>query len=77
MGIPYYFYKLSQKYNNIVSNKKPENTDIYCIDFNGIIHNVAHELIYQKDIVDIEDKIIEGCGIRYYIILTRIKQKNI
>ena len=60
MGIPYYFYKLSQKYNNIVSNKKPENTDIYCIDFNGIIHNVAHELIYQKDIVDIEDKIIEG-----------------
>ena len=44
MGIPYYFYKLSQKYNNIVSNKKPENTDIYCIDFNGIIHNVAQEL---------------------------------
>ena len=69
MGIPYYFYKLSQKYNNIVSNKKPENTDIYCIDFNGIIHNVAHELIYQKDIVNIEDKIIEGVWnkILYYI----------
>lgn len=43
MGIPYYFYKLSQKYNNVVSSKKPENTDIYCIDFNGIIHNVAQE----------------------------------
>ena len=69
MGIPYYFYKLSQKYNNIVSNKKPENTDIYCIDFNGIIHNVAQELIYEKDIVDVEDKIIEGVssGAKAYI----------
>ena len=69
MGIPYYFYKLSQKYNNIVSNNKPKNTDIYCIDFNGIIHNVAHELIYDKNIVNIEDKIIEGVWnkILYYI----------
>ena len=76
MGIPYYFYKLSQKYNNVVSNKKPENTDIYCIDFNGIIHNVAQELIYEKDIVDVEDKIIEGVWnkILHYIDIYKAKK---
>tara|TARA_B000000475_G_scaffold91685_1_gene74518 strand:+ start:3632 stop:5185 length:1554 start_codon:yes stop_codon:yes gene_type:complete len=76
MGIPYYFYKLSQKYNNIVSNKKPENTDIYCIDFNGIIHNVAQELIYEKDIVNVEDKIIEGVWnkILHYIDVYKAKK---
>ena len=79
MGIPYYFYKLSQKYNNIVTNIKPENTDIYCIDFNGIIHTVAHEFIYNSDISNVEDKIIDAVWekIEYYIILTRIRQKNI
>jgi len=45
MGIPYYFYLLTQKYNNIISNNKPENLDLYCIDFNGIIHNVAQDII--------------------------------
>ena len=69
MGIPYYFYKLSQKYNNIVTNIKPENTDIYCIDFNGIIHTVAHEFIYNSDISNVEDKIIDAVWekIEYYI----------
>ena len=59
MGIPYYFYKLSQKYNNIISNNKPKNTDIFCIDFNGIIHNVAQKHIYNADYTDIENIIIE------------------
>ena len=69
MGIPYYFYKLSQKYNNIVTNIKPENTDIYSIDFNGIIHTVAHEFIYNSDISNVEDKIINAVWdkIEYYI----------
>lgn len=60
MGIPYYFYKLSQKYNNIVTNIKPENTDVYCIDFNGIIHTVAHDFIYNSEISNVEDKIINA-----------------
>ena len=59
MGIPYYFYKLSQKYNNIISSNKPKNTDIFCIDFNGIIHNVAQKHIYNADYTDIENIIIE------------------
>jgi 5'-3' exoribonuclease 2 len=77
MGIPYYFYSLTQKYNNIISNNKPTHLDIYCIDFNGIIHNVAQDIIRKyKDApvgrVDndkIESEIIEGVWdrIKYYI----------
>jgi 5'-3' exoribonuclease 2 len=78
MGIPYYFYSLTQKYNNIISNNKPENLDLYCIDFNGIIHNVAQDIIKKysnlasssdnsNDII--ENEIIEGVWLRikYYI----------
>ena len=76
MGIPYYFYSLTQKYNNIMSNNKPTGLDIYCIDFNGIIHNVAQDIIKKyKDTVEnanndnIEREIIEGVWnrIMYYI----------
>jgi 5'-3' exonuclease len=81
MGIPYYFYSLTQKYNNILSNNKPTGLSLYCIDFNGIIHNVAQDIIkkYAKngdtksgdrtvsgDII--EQEIIEGVWerIKYY-----------
>ena len=76
MGIPYYFYSLTQKYNNIISNNKPLDLNIYCIDFNGIIHNVAQDIIKKyKDTVEhtnndnIESEIIEGVWnrIKFYI----------
>lgn len=77
MGIPYYFYSLTQKYNNIISNNKPTHLDIYCIDFNGIIHNVAQDIIRnykdttegRADNATIEREIIEGVWdrIKYYI----------
>jgi 5'-3' exoribonuclease 2 len=76
MGIPYYFYSLTQKYNNIISNNKPTGLDIYCIDFNGIKQNVAQDIIKKyKDIAEnvnidnIESEIIEGVWnrIKYYI----------
>ena len=78
MGIPYYFYSLTQKYNNIISNNKPTGLDLYCIDFNGIIHNVAQDIIknYSNPVNDsgnsndiIENEIIEGVWVRikYYI----------
>ena len=78
MGIPYYFYSLTQKYNNIISNNKPTGLDLYCIDFNGIIHNVAQDIIknYSNPANDsgnsndiIENEIIEGVWVRikYYI----------
>jgi 5'-3' exonuclease len=76
MGIPYYFYSLTQKYNNILSNNKPTGLSMYCIDFNGIIHNVAQDIIkkYAKNDKDtvpndiIEQEIIEGVWerIKYY-----------
>jgi 5'-3' exonuclease len=77
MGIPYYFYSLTQKYNNIISNNKPLDLNIYCIDFNGIIHNVAQDIIKKYSntsridncIDTIESEIIEGVWgrIKYYI----------
>jgi 5'-3' exonuclease len=48
MGIPYYFYSLTQKYNNILSNRLSVVPDTYCIDFNGLIHPVAHDIISKK-----------------------------
>jgi 5'-3' exonuclease len=47
MGIPYYFYILTKKYNNILKTNIDFKPDIYCIDFNGIIHPVAN--IYNDD----------------------------
>ena len=77
MGIPYYFYSLTQKYNTIISNTKPVSLDLYCIDFNGIIHNVAQDIIKKYNGTDkakhnndiIEQEIIEGVWerIKYYI----------
>ena len=48
MGIPYYFYSLTKKYANIIVNSIPSNPEIYCIDFNGIIHPVAAKVIKNK-----------------------------
>ena len=77
MGIPYYFYSLTQKYNTILSNNKPVGLDFYCIDFNGIIHNVAQDVIRRyKDVGvssesrdNIESEIISGVWerIKYYV----------
>jgi len=68
MGIPYYFYSLTQKYNNIIYNKKPDITDIYYIDFNGIIHNIAQDVM-KNNIENIEEKILENIWLKieYYI----------
>jgi len=80
MGIPYYFYSLTQKYNNILSNNKPSGLAMYCIDFNGVIHNVAQDIIRKTvakqakqattpDNDIIESEIITGVWerIKYYI----------
>jgi 5'-3' exonuclease len=81
MGIPYYFYSLTQKYNTILSNNKPSGLAMYCIDFNGVIHNVAQDIIRKAQSVTtatpaptttndiIESDIITGVWerIKYYI----------
>jgi 5'-3' exonuclease len=75
MGIPYYFYSLTQKYNNIITSDKPISLDIYCIDFNGIIHNIAQDIIKKYNHEDnsnydiIEKEIIQEVWerIKFYI----------
>ena len=75
MGIPYYFYSLTQKYNNIIYNTKPDITDIYCIDFNGIIHNIAQDVM-KNNIDNIEEKILENIWLKieYYIDIYKAKK---
>jgi len=60
MGIPYYFYYLTRKYNNIIIHKLPDNINIYAIDFNGIIHSEAiNETNEDKLIINLWNKINE------------------
>jgi len=58
MGIPYYFYYLTIKYDNIIVKQLPKTIDIYAIDFNGIIHpEAAKEQNEEKLILNLWDKI--------------------
>ena len=58
MGIPYYFYYLTKKYNNIIVRALPSKINIYAIDFNGIIHpEAAKETNEEKLIKNLWDKI--------------------
>lgn len=56
MGIPYYFYLLTQKYQNILTFQ-PTSCDILCLDFNGIIHTVLQS-IQHTDFS--EDKLMQA-----------------
>lgn len=58
MGIPYYFYYLTTKYNDIIENKLPDDINIYAIDFNGIIHNEASKETNEDNLIhNLWDKI--------------------
>jgi 5'-3' exoribonuclease 2 len=58
MGIPYYFYYLTTKYNDILIKSLPIKIDIYAIDFNGIIHpEAAKETNEELLINNLWDKI--------------------
>lgn len=74
MGIPYYFYSLTQKYNDILSNNLPIVPDIYCIDFNGIIHPVAHEVMSSSG--DVQENIFKALWekVVHYIETTHAKK---
>jgi 5'-3' exonuclease len=52
MGIPYYFYVLTKKYNNILINSIDIKPDIFCFDFNGIIHPIALEELNDEKILN-------------------------
>lgn len=48
MGIPYYFYTLTKSYKDIVSNKLLVKPNVYCLDFNGIIHPITSKIITKS-----------------------------
>tara|TARA_B000000437_G_scaffold166527_1_gene123056 strand:+ start:5741 stop:7246 length:1506 start_codon:yes stop_codon:yes gene_type:complete len=52
MGIPYYFYILTKKYNNILTDFLDIKPDIYYFDFNGIIHPTAFNKTNEEHIID-------------------------
>jgi 5'-3' exonuclease len=65
MGIPYYFYTLTKSYNNIISSRLPEkHCDIYCLDFNGVIHPICAKMLADVagalDDAAFEEKLIEA-----------------
>jgi len=52
MGIPYYFYVLTKKYNNILNNSIDIKVDTFCFDFNGIIHPIALQELNDENILN-------------------------
>ena len=54
MGIPYYFYVLTKKYEDILLSNINFKPDIIYFDFNGIIHpissknNSTNEIIFDN-----------------------------
>lgn len=64
MGIPYYFYTLTKTYQNIVSSKLPAKTDVYCMDFNGVIHPLCAKMLAEEASISdtdvFEDKLIKA-----------------
>lgn len=47
MGIPYYFYAITQKYRGILQSAIPE-IDYYFFDFNGVIHPVCRHIMKSE-----------------------------
>lgn len=49
MGIPHYFYKITNNFRNIVGVNPPERCDRLFLDFNGIIHTSFQSLKSNVD----------------------------
>lgn len=71
MGIPYYFYTLTKSYGNIITNVLPINPDIYCMDFNGVIHPICAKLATND-----EEKIIKELYIKVEQDIMLLKPKK-
>tara|TARA_Y100000389_G_scaffold146531_1_gene145258 strand:- start:18972 stop:20306 length:1335 start_codon:yes stop_codon:yes gene_type:complete len=44
MGIPYFFYNIIKKYPSISISQLP-HIHLFCLDYNGIVHPIAHKTI--------------------------------
>lgn len=44
MGVPYYFYIITQQHTGILRKNPPESTGLFYLDYNGGVHPVCHRL---------------------------------
>jgi 5'-3' exoribonuclease 1 len=47
MGIPHYFHIITKNYPGIIHTTVPCKCDHYFLDFNGLIHHSAHEILEE------------------------------
>jgi 5'-3' exoribonuclease 1 len=47
MGVPYYFYVITQQHPGILRNHPPSNIQRFYLDYNGGVHPVCHRLFAQ------------------------------
>lgn len=53
MGIPFYYHYLTKNYDNIISYKLPEaQIDMFCLDYNGIIHPVCQSVPDKNNVFE-------------------------
>ena len=78
MGIPYYFYTLTKSYNNIISSKSPKSCDIYCLDFNGVIHSICAKMLpdHSSD-PNFEEKLIQALYEKVLADIELLKPKKV
>ena len=61
MGIPHYFYLLTQQHNDICDTTQPDQCHHYFIDFNGMIHQSAATDIPPSDIKNAVWEYLQVC----------------
>jgi len=47
MGIPHYFHVITKNYPGVIHLSKPVECNHYFLDFNGLIHHSAHEVLQK------------------------------
>lgn len=86
MGIPYYFYNIYKKYNNLTidqSSISKIDIDYLFLDYNSLIHPCAQEIIKIKEVEKdynqkfLKDDIIENCIIYTRYIINVVGAKNV
>ena len=58
MGIPHYFYVITKTYNGLCADI--EDCDHFFVDFNGMIHTAANNVLKEFEDTELPDEAIEG-----------------
>ena len=81
MGIPLYFYKITNNFRNIINSNRPQTCDRLFLDFNGIIHTSYQTLKNNVDMNmnkdDFEKVLIETIIENMIIVCKYVYPKNL